>query len=98
MLLGAVLSATDPVAVIALLKELGASKEFSILIEGEAILNDGTGIVLYAIILKIITGASANVGDVIVSFIRLALGGSLLGLAFAIATTWWLSKHFNKLM
>ena len=40
-------SATDPVAVVAILKELGIDESLSILIEGESLLNDGTAIVLY---------------------------------------------------
>lgn len=40
---GAMFSATDPVAVVSLLKELGASKHLAILIEGESLFNDGTG-------------------------------------------------------
>ena len=41
LLLGGLLSATDPVAVVALLKELGASKKLNTLIEGESLMNDG---------------------------------------------------------
>lgn len=41
MLLGGLLSATDPVAVVALLKELGASKKLNTIIEGESLMNDG---------------------------------------------------------
>ena len=41
------MSATDPVAVVALLRELGASVSFSTLIEGESLLNDGTAMVFY---------------------------------------------------
>nr|XP_011463505.1 PREDICTED: sodium/hydrogen exchanger 7-like isoform X1 [Fragaria vesca subsp. vesca] len=44
LLLGGLLSATDPVAVVALLKELGASKKLSTIIEGESMMNDGVGI------------------------------------------------------
>jgi NhaP-type Na+/H+ or K+/H+ antiporter len=40
-LLGGLLGATDPVAVIALLKDLGASKKLSTIIEGESLMNDG---------------------------------------------------------
>jgi NhaP-type Na+/H+ or K+/H+ antiporter len=43
LLLGGLLSATDPVAVVALLKELGASKKLNTLIEGESLMNDGWG-------------------------------------------------------
>ena len=41
LLLGALLGATDPVAVVALLKELGASKTMTTIIEGESLMNDG---------------------------------------------------------
>lgn len=41
LLLGAVLSATDPVAVVALLKDMGASKKLSTIVEGESMMNDG---------------------------------------------------------
>ena len=46
-LIGIILSATDPVAVVALLKELGASKALGTLIEGESLLNDGSAVVLF---------------------------------------------------
>ena len=53
---GSVLSATDPVAVVALLKELGASVKFGTLIEGESLLNDGTAMVFYQLFLGITKG------------------------------------------
>ena len=46
-LIGVIASATDPVAVVALLKELGASKALGTLIEGESLLNDGSAVVLF---------------------------------------------------
>ena len=50
ILFGFLISATDPVAVIAILKELGASKRLSILIEGESLLNDGTAMVGFLVV------------------------------------------------
>ena len=47
VLFGAIISATDPVAVVALLKELGVSKRIGTLIEGESLLNDGTAMVVF---------------------------------------------------
>ena len=55
MLFGAVVSATDPVAVVALLKELGASKKLGTLIEGESLLNDGTAIVAFVLLFGVVT-------------------------------------------
>ena len=47
LMFGAMMSATDPVAVVALLKELGVSERLGTLIEGESLLNDGTAIVVF---------------------------------------------------
>ena len=54
-LIGIIASATDPVAVVALLKELGAAKTLGTLIEGESLLNDGSAVVLYAFLMSWIT-------------------------------------------
>merc|ERR1719191_1864856 len=53
---GAILCATDPVAVVALLKELGASPTLTVQIQGESLLNDGTAIVLYTISYNMLKG------------------------------------------
>jgi len=44
---GAIISATDPVAVVVMLKELGVAKSLSTIIEGENLMNDGTALTLY---------------------------------------------------
>lgn len=54
--LGCVLSATDPVAVVALLKELGASVQFNVLVEGESLLNDGTAMVFFMLFMSLVKG------------------------------------------
>jgi NhaP-type Na+/H+ or K+/H+ antiporter len=51
LMFGAIISATDPVAVVALLKELGASKKLATMIEGESLFNDGTAMVVFLIML-----------------------------------------------
>jgi NhaP-type Na+/H+ or K+/H+ antiporter len=48
-LLGSILSCTDPVAVLALLKEVGAPIKFNSLIESESVFNDGTCMVLFTV-------------------------------------------------
>jgi len=53
-LFGSIISATDPVAVVALLKELGASKKLSTLIEGESLFNDGIAYVIFLVLLQIV--------------------------------------------
>ena len=62
---GAIISATDPVAVVSLLKSLGASKRLSTLIEGESLLNDGTAMVLFTVFLDISKGIDQTAGSII---------------------------------
>jgi NhaP-type Na+/H+ or K+/H+ antiporter len=80
LLLGSICSATDPVAVVALLKELGASKRLATMIEGESLLNDGTAMVVFLILLKIVEGEDMSFGSMILMFVRLSFGGPLLGI------------------
>ena len=61
--LGVVLSATDPVAVVALLKELGLAGLLPVGIEGESLLNDGTALVLFQILLSTIKDAASFCGS-----------------------------------
>ncbi|MDX1518779.1 MAG: cation:proton antiporter [Gammaproteobacteria bacterium] len=83
LLFGALISATDPVAVIALFKEVGAPQRLTILVEGESLLNDATAIVIFNIILGLaISGAALTVADMglaVLEFFRVFLGGILVG-------------------
>ena len=49
LMFSSIISATDPVAVVALLKELGTPTKFNILLEGESLMNDGTAMVFYLV-------------------------------------------------
>lgn len=60
LLLGAILSATDPVAVISLFKQLGAPKRLVILVEGESLFNDASSIVLSKILLGVLAAGSLS--------------------------------------
>jgi NhaP-type Na+/H+ or K+/H+ antiporter len=63
---GAIISATDPVAVVALLRDLGASRRLSTLIEGESLLNDGTAMVTFLVLLAIVEGEEATVWTILI--------------------------------
>lgn len=95
LLLAGLLSATDPVAVVALLKELGASKKLSTIIEGESLMNDGTAIVVYQLFYKMALGSSFTAGDIVKFLSQVSLGAVAVGLAFGIASVLWLGFIFN---
>lgn len=80
LLFGSIVSATDPVAVVVLLKKLGASRRLSTLIEGESLLNDGSAMVVFLVLLDIVKGIKQTPVEIILRFIRLSLGGPALGI------------------
>ncbi|CAK93443.1 unnamed protein product (macronuclear) [Paramecium tetraurelia] len=95
--LGSVLSATDPVAVVALLKELGANPAFNHLIEGEALLNDGVAMVFFNVFNNISKASSGkgepvNGGDIVLSFIRTSLLGPVMGLILGVLVALWTKR------
>lgn len=98
LLYGAIVSATDPVAVVALLKELGAPKQLSTLIEGESLLNDGTAMVVFAVLVLIVRGPEEPLTfpDIMVKFLVLSGGGPILGLIFGVIVRFLLNRiHRN---
>lgn len=90
--MGAIYGATDPVAVVALLKELGAPLRFNVLIEGESLLNDGTAMVFFQVFLNLVKGESSEPTAIVGNFIRLAICGPLLGLVIGIIACYWLRR------
>lgn len=94
LMFGVIVSATDPVAVVSILKELGASKKLGTLIESESLLNDGTAIVIFMVFLLSITGAGSDT-PVLLEFVRVALGGTLIGVLIGIIIVNWVRKVFN---
>lgn len=82
LLLGAILSATDPVSVVALFKKLGAPERLTILVEGESLFNDATAIVLSRILIGVVaagTVSAAAVGQGVIAFFAVFLGGLMVG-------------------
>ena len=78
-LFGALIAATDPIAVVALFRTLGAPRRLTVLMEGESLLNDGTAVVLFTIILGLATGRHASVGTLLGAFLAVVGGGMLVG-------------------
>ncbi|XP_055996016.1 sodium/hydrogen exchanger 10-like isoform X4 [Ostrea edulis] len=96
MMFGSILSATDPVAVVALLRDLGASKQLAMVVEGESLVNDGTAIVFYNVFVQLATSEKGLTGgEIVVKFLQVALGGPLWGFFTAKITLFCLSRVFN---
>eukprot|EP00755_Sulcionema_specki_P032565 Sspe_Gene.99001::Locus_72415_Transcript_1_1_Confidence_1.000_Length_4617::g.99001::m.99001 len=96
-LFGTILSATDPVAVVALLKELGAGAEVSALIEGESLFNDGTAIVVFTVLKSSVPVGTLEKtgGEILWQFIKISLGGPAIGLIAAFLSELILTRVFN---
>ncbi|NNF17278.1 MAG: hypothetical protein HKN70_11080, partial [Gammaproteobacteria bacterium] len=93
LLLGAILSATDPVAVIALFKRLGAPQQLTVLVEGESLFNDAASIVLSGILVGIVLAGGITGGAVfhgVLKFMLVFFGGLLVGWLLALLTGWLL--------
>ena len=93
LVFGALISATDPVAVVALFKELGAPLRMTVLVEGESLLNDATAIVLFGILLTFALAdggggagefTGATVGLAVVDFLKVFVGGAIVGVVIGI--------------
>ncbi len=81
------ISATDPVAVVSLFKEIGAPKRLNVLVEGESLLNDGTAIVLFRLLLMAAIAPTMDpdiVSHGILQFLQVVLGGVVAGLVVAL--------------
>ncbi|SDR07854.1 sodium/proton antiporter, CPA1 family [Rhizobiales bacterium GAS191] len=80
LLLGSVVATTDPAAVIAVFRDVGAPARLTRLVEGEALLNDAVAIVLFAVLLgMIVSGREPDIGGGALEFVGAFLGGAALG-------------------
>lgn len=95
LLLGAILSATDPVAVIAIFKQLGVPERLTILVEGESLFNDATSLVLATILIGLLS-AGGFTSSVLLSgtgeFLFVFAGGVFVGWTLAVITGYTLGR------
>jgi CPA1 family monovalent cation:H+ antiporter len=87
LVFGALVAATDPVAVIALFRSLGAPKRLMVLLEGESLFNDGTAIVAFNIMVSAVLTSQFRAITVVSKFLVVTGGGLALGLILGFIIT-----------
>jgi CPA1 family monovalent cation:H+ antiporter len=95
LVFGALVAATDPIAVVALFHRLDVGRRLSTLVEGESLLNDGTSVVLFTLIVAFATGAATTAGSLVADFATIVGSGALMGALVGVATT-QLTKRIDE--
>ncbi len=91
MVFGALISATDPVAVVSMFRSLGVNKKLAVLVESESLLNDGTAIVVFNLAITAALAGHFSALDSLGEFIRVVVGGTAVGLSLG-----WLVAQMIK--
>lgn len=79
LVFGALIAATDPIAVVALFKSLGVPRRLAVLMEGESLLNDGTAVVFFTLALAFVAGKVLTPAGMILEFVAIVGAGALVG-------------------
>ncbi|KAE9530281.1 cation:proton antiporter [Testudinibacter aquarius] len=92
VLFGALISPTDPIAVLAIIKNLRAPKRLSMQVEGESLFNDGVGLVIFVTIFTVaFGGAEPTVAGIFELFMHEAIGGIIFGFILGLVAHWLIS-------
>ena len=98
LVFGALIAATDPVAVISLFRSLGVPKRLAVLVEGESLLNDGTAIVVFHVVLGIALTGEIHATEALIDFVRVVAGGVIVGFSLGWAVAWLIARVDNHLI
>ncbi len=98
LVFGALVSATDPVAVVALFRRLGAPRRLQVLLEGESLFNDGTAIVMFSLTIGIVAGGQFNLAANVARFLTVAGGGILIGIVLGLLVSQLIGRIDDSLV
>ncbi len=87
LVFGALISATDPIAVVAIFKTLGVPRRLAVLLDGESLLNDGVAIVLFTLSLALVAETAVTTGGLILDFVKIVGIGALIGTGIGLAVS-----------
>lgn len=96
LLFGALISPTDPIAVLAIMRRVGAPEDLEVMISGESLFNDGVGVVLFSVIASMIfNGQEPTFGAAFGLFMHEMIGGILFGLVLGFIGNWLLKQVYD---
>jgi monovalent cation:H+ antiporter, CPA1 family len=96
LLFGALISPTDPIAVLGILKSAGAPKSLETKMTGESLFNDGVGVVLFIVVLRVAVGDQAlSPEHIALFFMKEAMGGIVFGLLLG-GVAYWMLSHVDN--
>jgi CPA1 family monovalent cation:H+ antiporter len=95
---GVLISATDPVSVIAAFKEIRVEHRLQLLVEAESLLNDGIAALGFALLAGVAAGAGAGFADISLALVRIAVGGTVVGLGVGGLVLWIAARTEDPLV
>jgi CPA1 family monovalent cation:H+ antiporter len=98
LVFGALVSATDPVAVVALFRRLGVPRRLQVLLEGESLFNDGTAIVMFNLMIAIALAGRFSLVSSVRDFITVSGGGVLIGIALGMLASQLIARIRDPLV
>ena len=98
LVFGAIVSATDPVAVVALFRRLGAPRRLQVLLEGESLFNDGTAIVMFSLMISIASKGEFSWTGGAAQFLTIAGGGVLVGILLGMLISQFIGRIDDPLV
>jgi len=94
LLLGAIISPTDPLSVVVTFRQLGVARRLSVLVEGESLFNDAVGLVIFSVLLTAVGSGNVSVMEGVYEFLIVCVGGVAVG-AVLVFVAAYMTRHVD---